>query len=590
VLVTGFLPRQTSLEEALNMSAIQSISSPAPDLRAVPGIGALRPRRLRNISASGECPGQSILALLEEHAQQHPLNRALVMLDGEHAHAVTYMELAQRVKHLSARLSARFPEGGEPIAILSASGPSWGIVALAIIASRNVLIPLDPCLESDALSATLRRVAPAIVFTSAEHYEKVRAVASEAALANEILRMHEEGVDLVIPEASAAPARARAFKPTPGTAVMAFTSGTTATPKAVELSFDNLLFQIRALTRCFSLRPSDRLLSLLPMHHMLEFTAGFLCPLWSGAQVNYLYSLLPDEALARIRALSITRAVTVPAWLALLKRALERNAREGTNANVSPSALRSHARRAFGSDFEHFVCGGAALSDDIAEFFDTVGVPVVQGYGLTETCPVVATNTTAGKRRGSVGRPLTGTETGISPEGEILVRGPHVAGYYRLDGGSEQSVADAQGWFHTGDLGHLDADGFLYVTGRIKTTIVLASGKNVQPEEIEARLQACDGVAEAAVIALGEVNSARGEELCLVVVPAETSVGDHQAPNTHADTALEQRIRASLAALAPYKRPRRLILRDQALPRTTSGKLLRAELSEWARQQAATPS
>lgn len=572
------------------MSATQSITSPAPALRAVPGVGALRPRRLRNIGASGECPGQSILALLEEHAQQHPLNRALVMLDGQHAHAVTYVELAQRVKHLAARLSARFPEGGEPIAILSESGPAWGIVALAIIASRNVLVPLDPCLESDALSATLRRVAPAIIFTSAEHYEKARAAACDTAVAHEILRMHEEHVDVVIPKTSAAPTRPPAFRPTPGTAVLAFTSGTTATPKAVELSFDNLLFQVRALTRCFSLRPSDRLLSLLPMHHMLEFTAGFLCPLWCGAQVNYLHSLLPDEALARIRALSITRAVAVPAWLALLKRALERNAREGIDANVSASTLRSHARRAFGSDFEHFVCGGAALSDDIAEFFDTVGVPVVQGYGLTETCPVVATNTTAGKRRGSVGRPLAGTETEISPEGEILVRGPHVAGCYRLDGGREQSVADARGWFHTGDLGHLDTDGFLYVTGRIKTTIVLASGKNVQPEEIEARLQACDGVAEAGLIALGEANSARGEELCLVVVPADTVPGGHQPPSAHADAALEQRIREALAALAPYKRPRRLILRAQALPRTASGKLLRAELGEWAQQQAATPS
>ena len=144
------------------MSAVHSISNPSAPMVAGRRSGPLRPRRLRAINASGECPGQGVLALLEEHAQHHPLNRALVMLDGRHTRAVTYVELAQRVKRLAGWLSARFPDGGEPIAVLSASSPDWGIVALATIASRNVLVPLDVSMESDALAATLRRVAPAI--------------------------------------------------------------------------------------------------------------------------------------------------------------------------------------------------------------------------------------------------------------------------------------------------------------------------------------------------------------------------------------------------------------------------------------------
>ena len=374
------------------MSALQSIAGPATGV--VPGvpIGPLRPRRLRHVKASGECPRQTVLALLEEHAQYHPLNRALVILDGEHGGAVSYLELAQRVKRVAAWLSARFPDGGESIAILSESGPVWGIVALATLASRNVLVPLDTAMEPEALAATLRRVRPVILFSSTSCYGEAKALAGDGTPTGEILCLDESRLDVTLPQAAVTITGTDGYKPAPGTAVMAFTPGTTATPEAVEISFDGLLFQIRTLTACLALRPSDRLLSLLPMHHMLEFTAGFLYPLWSGAQVHYLHSLLPDDAPERIRTLGITRVVTVPAWLALLKRALERSAQDGGAGASRSSRLRTHVRRALGGDFEHFLSGGAPLADEVAEFFDAVGTPVIQGYGLTETGPMVATN------------------------------------------------------------------------------------------------------------------------------------------------------------------------------------------------------
>jgi long-chain acyl-CoA synthetase len=451
------------------MSALQSTATLSTGMVIGRRTGPPRPRRVRDIGVRGACPGQSVLALLEEHAQHHPLNRALVMLDDRHTPAVTYVQLAQRVKRLTAWLSARFPEGGEAVAVLSASSPAWGIVALATIASRNVLVPLDTSMETGALAATLRRVGPAMLFSSAACSGIASALAGGGAPTGEILYLDKSQLDVALPQATPPAATPGVHRPAPGTAVLAFTSGTTATPKAVEISFDNLLFQIRALTACFALRPSDRLLSLLPMHHMLEFTAGFLCPLWSGAQIHYSRSLLPDDAIGRIRALGITRVVAVPAWLALLKRALEGYARHGNPRTGSTTELRNHARTALGGDFEHFVCGGAPLADDVADFFETAGVPVTQGYGLSETGPLVSTNTRVGFRRGSVGRPLSGTEIHFSDAGEILVRGPHVAGRYRSDSGPGESVADSEGWFHTGDLGHVDADGFLYVTGRIKT-------------------------------------------------------------------------------------------------------------------------
>lgn len=566
------------------MSALQSMAVAASAARAGRG-GPIRPRRLRAIGARGECPRESVLALLEEHAQNHPLNHALVMLDAERAGAVTYLELARRVKRITAWLSTRFPEGGQPVAILSEPSPAWGIVALATIASRNVLVPLDTSMEPDALEAILTRIRPVVLAGSAKRLHATDAYTTIAAHACQRLCFDASRLDVTLPASTAKTARS-AYPATPATAVLAFTSGTTAEPKGVEIGIDNLLFQIRALTRCFALRPSDRLLSLLPMHHMFEFTAGFLCPLWAGAEVHYLPSLLPHDALKSMRTLGITRAVTVPAWLALLKRSLEHSARTA-GGSIQPSwQLRSHARQAFGNDFQHFVCGGAPLADEIADFFDTVGAPVIQGYGLTETSPVVATNTMSECRRGSVGQPLSGTETAISNEGEILVRGPQVAARYQLNAGAAESIADEEGWFHTGDLGHLDSDGFLFVTGRIKTTIVLANGKNVQPEEIEAIVEGCDAVAEAGVVPIGESDSARGEEICLVAVAAPAFRDACLEANDDVAQKLNTRIGESLVCLAGYKRPRRVLLCDQPLPRTASGKLRRPALAAWAQAQS----
>lgn len=567
------------------MSPLDAFSNLSPGLVPPGRAGTARPRCLSAISPRGECPRQSVLALLEEHAQRHPLNHALVMLGAGQDRAVSYVELAQRVKGVATWLTARFPDGGESIAILSESGPAWGILALATIASRNVLVPLDASMERDILGTVLGNIRPAVLFASKSHQDTVKALIADGAPIGEALCLDDSRVNVPLPDPPPEPTPTNGVKPTPGTAVLAFTSGTTGTPKAVEIGFDALLYQIRALTRRFSLRPSDRLLSLLPMHHMFEFTVGFLSPMWAGAQIHYLDSLLPDDALDSMRTRAITRVVTVPAWLGLLKRTLER--RTAGEEIAAPSQLRSRSRATLGSEFEHFVSGGAPLADEVADFFEALAAPVVQGYGLTETGPVIATNLPGRIRRGSVGRLLEGTRSIVADDGEILVHGPQVARFYRLDTGAAKSVTDGEGWFHTGDRGYIDHDGYLYVTGRIKSTIVLASGKNVQPEEIETCLERCDAVAESGVVGLGDGRSGDGESLCLVAVPAAPFLVACREPGGDVAQVLLGHIRDTLDTLAPYKRPQRVILRDHPLPRTATGKLRRSALAEWADAEAA---
>ncbi|MDX1433572.1 MAG: class I adenylate-forming enzyme family protein [Gammaproteobacteria bacterium] len=539
-------------------------------MQATPTVGLMTTGDLPRPTAGAD-HRRAVLDMLELHAQQHPLNPALSVLERGRWRRLSYLALAQRVRELAAWLVRRLPEGGQSVAVLGESNPAWGVVALGTVASGNVLVPLDPGAGRGALADMLGMVRPALLFVSARHADLAREVANGIC---DLVIIEDPLLEAVLPEPDAGAARsAGGIEPAPDTALMVFTSGTTGTPKLVEIGFDNLHFQIRSLTRSFALRPSDRLLSMLPLHHMLELTAGFLCPLWRGAQIHYLGSLLPGEALAEMRALGITRVVTVPAWLALLARELRHRAPD-----------RGAARDAFGPDFEHFVCGGAALPAALERYFSDLGAPVMQGYGLTETAPVIATNTLGERRDGSVGRPLPGTEVRVEASGEILIRGPQVASRYHLGADERADVADDERWFHTGDLGHLDAQGFLHVTGRAKSTIVLANGKNVQPEEIEACLDECDELAESGVVGLSGERA--GESVCAVVVPAESFRSRPGAAGGDPARGVRRVIDQALAPLAAYKRPRRVLVSDTPLPRTTTGKLCRPALRALAERLA----
>jgi long-chain acyl-CoA synthetase len=242
--------------------------------------------------------------------------------------------------------------------------------------------------------------------------------------------------------------------------------------------------------------------------------------------------------------------------------------------------------RQFGGALRHFVCGGAAIDLPTLRFFDRIGLPILQGYGLTETSPVVTANTERAAREGSVGRPLRAVEVHIreevagSREGEILIRGPNrMKGYYRREDLTRE-VVDADGWLHSGDRGRLDRDGFLYITGRIKNLIVLASGKNVQPEQVEAALESplFDDVCVVGMVL--ENGGARDgcEEVCAVIVPSEAFKAAHE-PAALEDAAREEVARLG-RSIADYKRPTRVFVSTTPLPKTATAKVKRKVLAE----------
>jgi long-chain acyl-CoA synthetase len=343
------------------------------------------------------------------------------------------------------------------------------------------------------------------------------------------------------------------------TALLSYTSGTFAAPKAVRTTFDNLTFEAFALSRALACNVDDVFLSILPLHHLLEFSGGLLALLVSGTHVRYLPSLLPHEILAALGATRATRAVVVPLVLRLLLRAIDHD----------PTLLDGVARTRGGA-FRHFICGGAALHADVEDAFERLDMPVLQGYGLTEASPVVTTNTPSAQRPHTVGRALHGVEVRIAPCGEILTRGPHVSPGYVHDAAGALTIDD-DGWLHTGDLGRLDDDGFLTITGRSSDRIVLASGRNVQPEAVEAALSRVAEVGEVCVVAVAaEAGPLAGSpRVCAVVVPA-VGVDDDD-------------VRAAVARAAgrlePHERPALVLLQREPLPRAATGKVLRRHVA-----------
>ncbi|HEV8114867.1 MAG TPA: AMP-binding protein [Acidimicrobiales bacterium] len=468
----------------------------------------------------------------------------------------TYAELDQRSRAVAAWLAGAGVGKGDPVALLGEAGGDWVAGLLGILRRGAVAVLLDakataeelgPLAERSELTAAivsptlLRRWRPAVpVLASTDTQPRHPASGTGSTLG-----------DLTSPRTGATEVPRDEDDP----AVLVWTSGTTGEPKGVTLSLANLAYVVDQLGALQQAGPQARLLSVLPPSHLLELCGGLLPALAAGATTFLAGTMVPHELVALIEGCAIDRMVVVPLVLQLLKRHLE----------VSGATLPS---------LPAFYCGGAPLDPEVITFFERLGTRVFQGYGLTEAAPAVAMNSAAHHRLGSVGRPLQGTTVRIAGDGEILVQGPGIMlGYWPLGTGPGHdergtgATVDADGWLHTGDLGHLDEDGFLYVTGRAKAMIVLDSGKKVQPEEVEAALARGPLFVEVAVVGL-RGPARHGEQVCAVVVPSRPI----------AAAAAEEEVARLTAGLSGYKRPTLVRVHQGELPRTAKRSLRRADI------------
>jgi long-chain acyl-CoA synthetase len=528
----------------------------------------------------------------------------------------TYSKLAEDVRGLSDYLIEQGVARGDRIAILAESRPEWAVAFFAAIRSGAAVVPIDIKLTTDEHSSILADAEPRFLFVSAQMLETARELQARAPFSMSIIVLNQRADDAGYPSLAqlrASTSRDGVERDYDETAMIVYTSGTTGSPKGVMISFRNLGYQVMSVECVMKLTSKDVLLSMLPLNHLLELTCGLLGVLYAGGAICYSHTLFPQEIAEAMREKRVTAMITVPLFLKMLKGSIDREVdRTGmlgralfrASLRVAPRRgprfinrlLFRKVHRQFGGSLKNFISGGAALDPDVAEFFDRLGIPIYLGYGLTETSPVISVNTPNARRMNSVGRPLAGVRVRIlgdgekEGEGEILTAGPHVMqGYYRRADLTEK-VVDQDGWFHTGDIGRLDKDGFLYITGRIKNLIVLASGKKVNPEEVEAVIARSEIIKEVCVLgSTSREGLMRGtEEVCAVVVPSDAALKSTERSE------IVKRINEEVARLsedlAPYKRASRVYLYFEDLPKTTTRKIKRPVLLEWLARQQTVPA
>ena len=558
-----------------------------------------RERRLAD-----EAFASSVLNLLENKSDRFAAQPALCIKEGRKWVELSYGELSRRARRFASHLIRSGFEQGDRLAILSESRPEWGIAFFAGIRSGAVVVPLDVKLTEAELTTILSDCEPKILCVSA-HYKEMAEVLRARVPSIRTVTVLEEMEALEPGELL--PSRERGLDET---AVIIYTSGTTGNPKGVMATFRNLVFQVRNFERLVELGPGDRFLSILPLNHLLELTGGFLGVLHTGGMICYSSSLYPQEIAGFMRERKVTAMIGVPLFFQALKNSIEREVKHvnplgrlfyRTAVRLAPAVPWRPARRALflpihrqmGGRLRAFVSGGAPLEEGVARFFDRMGLPVLQGYGLTETSPVISVNTLTANRIGSVGKPLPGVEVRIDlkepgqAEGEILTRGPHVMkGYYKRPELTAE-VLDPEGWLRTGDLGRLDRDGFLYVTGRIKNLIVLGGGKKVHPEEVEAVLSRGASVKEVCVLGRVAKEGARAgtEEVCAVIVPSDAVLREHQDRSGGVEQQIQEEVERLGKDLAVYKRPSKILIYPEELPKTATRKVKRPLVVRWLETQ-----
>ena len=388
-------------------------------------------------------------------------------------------------------------------------------------------------------------------------------------------------------------------------AVILYTSGTTGTSKGVMLTHGNLLANVEQCVRVFDMDETDRFFSVLPIHHAFESTGGLLSPMAAGASVTIARSLKSKELLEDLREVRPTIFLLVPLFLEKFHQGIEKDLKKGsfgkrslfrllkTGAKIcNPMTSRNASKRLFhpirtkmGLDrLRILVSGGAPLPRSLSRKYEMFGFPVCQGYGLSETAPVLSVNVPGRCRNESVGLPLSGVEVKIfdpDPEGvgEIAVRGPNIMKGYYLN---EQATREAffEGWFFTGDLGKIDQDGYLYVTGRKKSLIVTKGGKKISPEEIEEELLKSPFVKETIVVGRSHPRT-KTEEIHAIIHPdfeALDRYGKERGitlTNRAIQELLGQHVDKVNAVLAEYKKVRHFSIREEEFPKTTTNKIRR---------------
>lgn len=558
----------------------------------------------------------SFYARFREAAARWPANVAVERQTSDGVESYTYAELLLMAECVGKWLTQQQVQAGARCALLAANSPRWVAAYLGTMATGGIAVPLDTAFRDDQVATLLRDSGAEVLFTDERHLPAARQGArglavklvllegtdGDAARLDDILASGSAGFNATVAGSG-------------DSAVILYTSGTTRDPAGVVLTHANLNAEADAAFSLLEVGPRDAILGILPLFHALAQMANLLLPLVVGARVVYLESLNTAELLRALRERRITIFVCVPQFFYLIHdRVMKEGARHGRLGQTLLRALMNlslaarklglnpgkflfrKVHQTLGTDIRYLITGGSRFDPGIGNDLYALGFDILQAYGLTETTGGAVVTPPDRNVIGSVGRPLKGVEVKIidpkPPEdgegplaGEIALRGAIIMkGYY-----NRPDMTDAvlrQGWLHTGDLGYFDEDGNLFVTGRAKEVIVLSSGKNIYPEEIEAHYSRSPWIKEICVLGLeSRPGEPFAERLHGVVVPDFEALRERRVVNTREVIRFD--LESLSQRLAGAKRILSFDIWQDPLPRTTTRKLRRHQIKKRVQEQHA---
>ncbi|MBR4110550.1 MAG: AMP-binding protein [Clostridia bacterium] len=496
---------------------------------------------------------------------------------------------------------------GKRVAVIGENRYEWGLAYMATVCGTGTIVPLDKALPENELEDLIERSEVEAICYSAKYEEMVLKIKSKATNSLKYLitldsssndevysqkELIEKGKKLI--EQGNREFIDAVINPDEMN-IMLFTSGTTSTSKVVALSHKNICSNLMDIQATLDINEEDRVLSFLPMHHVFECTTGLLYSLLVGSQISYCDGI--RYIMENLNEYKITFACFVPAIYENVYKNIVKNLEKAGKLEVikmleekykdaslaEKKAVFKDIHNLFGGEIRLFVSGAAALDKEVAQGFRNWGFNLCQGYGLTETSPVVAVETEENFRAGSIGKTLPHVEVkldSVNEEGigELMVKGPNVMlGYYGNEEATKEAIRD--GWFYTGDLAKIDEEGYIYICGRKKSVIVLKNGKNIFPEEMETLINKIEGVKESFVFGRQKSDDTEDIKINAKIIFDRASMEELYNAKTDDEIqkALFNKVKEINDIMPSYKAIRAIIISEEPLIKTTTNKIKRLE-------------
>ena len=543
---------------------------------------------------------KTIVDLIKGQAARIPDRIALQMAKESGWEAYTYRETYTASRQMAWQLWESGLRKDDRVVLVSENQPEWCIAYLAAVQIGIAVVPLDAQTPAHEILAIAEFTAAKSILASESVLEK--SDAETLSPPGTMLQNINKNCEIVASNQQSAASDQQEGKPTspetflltkataltpdshtempadfpnvevsPDTvASIIFTMGTTVEAKGAMLTHGGFLSNVQAVAKALPPTDTERILSALPLYHALSFSCSLLMALYSGTTATYVNALRPTTLLKTMREAKTTAFIGVPRLFQMLQGTIERQA---SRADTPGETLAEKARAVMGGEIRVLVSGGASLSDAIYDGFQKFGMTLYQGYGMTETAPVLSVNPYQKSKRGSVGPAVEGVELQIeNPDddgiGEIIAKGPStMKGYYRNTDATEKAIRN--GWLYTGDLGYMDAEGYLYLTGHCKDIIVPASGKNVYPVELEALYSDTATISEMCVLGI-PYEDGSDTAIHAVIVPT--------TPDAATKTEIQHHLQARAKQLPSYQQFHKSHFWNDPLPKTADGDIDRQRL------------